>query len=112
MKLFGSGGIRGLASYGTGVLIDREGHILTVNSHILDTRDLRIHMSDGTRYHGKVIAREPELDVALIQISSGQRKPEIEGFFDVVAAAKMPVLEEPGTNILGVQQPVQDRHAR
>ena len=99
VKLFGSGGIRGLASYGTGVLIDRDGHILTVNSHILDTRDLRIHMADGTRYHGKVIAREPELDTALIKISSGQRKPEIEGFFDVVAAAKMPVLE-PGTNVL------------
>ena len=99
VKLFGSGGIRGLASYGTGVIIDRDGHILTVNSHILDTRDLRIHMADGTRYHGKVIARESELDIALIKISSGQRKPEIEGFFDVVAAAKMPV-QEPGTNIL------------
>ncbi len=98
VKLFGSGGIRGLASYGTGVLIDRDGHILTVNSHILDTRDLRIHMADGTRYHGKVIAREPELDVALIKIS-GTRKPEVEGFFDVVAAAKKPV-QEPGTHIL------------
>src|SRR5206468_3101470 len=69
VKLYGAGGIKGLESYGTGVLISSDGYILTVNSHILDTRDLRVHMADGTRYHSKVVAREPELDVALVQIS-------------------------------------------
>ncbi len=38
VKLFGSGGIRGLASYGTGVFVSPDGYILTVNSHILDTQ--------------------------------------------------------------------------
>ncbi len=52
VKLFGSGGIRGLPSYGSGILISPDGYILTVNSHILDTRDLRVHLYDGTRYHG------------------------------------------------------------
>ncbi len=99
VKLFGAGGIKGLESYGTGVLISSDGYILTVNSHILDTRDLRIHMYDGTRYHGKVVAREPELDVALVKINAGQRKVDIEYWFDVVKAAKKEVLE-PGTNIL------------
>jgi serine protease Do len=100
VKLFGTGGFRGLASYGTGVLVSRDGKILTINSHILDTRDLRVHMPDGTRYHGKVIAREPELDVALVQIDlGGGRTAETENFFDVIAAAGKPVLE-PGTGIL------------
>ncbi len=99
VKLFGSGGFRGLASYGTGVLISQDGYILTVNSHILDTRDLRIHMYDGTRYHGKVVAREPQLDVALVKIDNGTRKVEIEHWFDPVAAVKRPVLE-PGTGVL------------
>jgi serine protease Do len=99
VKLFGSGGFKGLASYGTGVLISKDGYVLTVNSHILDTRDLRIHMSDGTRYHGKVVAREPVLDVALVKIESGRRNPEIEHYFDVFQAAKRP-LQEPGTGIL------------
>src|SRR5262249_22716306 len=62
-------------------------------------RDLRIHLYDGTRYHGKIIAREPELDVALVKIDNGQRKVEIEHYYDVTAAAKRPVLE-PGTGIL------------
>src|SRR5437763_11974398 len=70
VKLFGSGGFRGLASYGTGVVISPDGLILTINSHILDTRDLRVHMYDGTRYHGKVLCAEPELDVALVKIES------------------------------------------
>jgi serine protease Do len=99
VKLFGAGGIRGLASYGTGVLISPDGYILTVNSHILDTRDLRIHMYDGTRYPGKVVTREPELDVALVKINAGQRKVDIEHYFDVIKAAKREVLE-PGTHVL------------
>jgi serine protease Do len=99
VKLFGVGGIRGLASYGTGIIISPTGRILTINSHMLDTRDLRIHMPDGTRYHGKVIAREPELDVALVQIDTGSRKLELEHWFNILDAAKKPTLE-PGTNIL------------
>jgi S1-C subfamily serine protease len=48
VKVFGAGGFKGLASYGTGVLISKDGYFLTVNSHILDTRDLRIHTYEGT----------------------------------------------------------------
>lgn len=99
VKLYGSGGFKGLASYGSGVLVSADGCILTVNSHILDTRDLRIHLADGGRYNGRVIAREPELDVALVKIESGPRKVEIEHYFDVAAAAKRPIAE-PGTHVL------------
>src|SRR5947207_2103759 len=45
VKLYGAGGFKGLHAYGTGVVISPDGYILTVNSHILDTRDLRIHMA-------------------------------------------------------------------
>jgi serine protease Do len=96
VKLFGSGGFKGLPSYGTGVVISQDGYILTVNSHILDTADLRIHMADGTRYHGKVVAREPELDVALVKID---KKVDLEKWFDIEAAVKRPAAE-PGTGIL------------
>jgi serine protease Do len=99
VKLFGSGGFKGLASYGTGILISKDGYILTVNSHILDTRDLRIHMADGSRYHGKVVAREPVLDVALVQIEAGKRGVDLEHYFDVKRAAKRSLLE-PGTHVL------------
>src|SRR4051794_34830403 len=68
VKLFGAGGFKGLPSYGSGILISPKGHILTGNSHILSTQDLRVHLYDGRLYHCKVLAREPELDLAVVQI--------------------------------------------
>ena len=50
VKLFGSGGFTGLVSYGTGVLVSPDGYILTVAGHMLDTQDLRVHLSDGRRF--------------------------------------------------------------
>lgn len=99
IKVFGAGGFKGLASYGSGVLIDKEGHFLTINSHILDTRDLRIHTYDGTKHHCDVVCREPELDVALCKIKWGARQGEIEHYFDLQTAFKRPPLPT-GTNVL------------
>src|SRR5579883_127020 len=99
VKLFGAGGFRGLQSYGTGILVSPDGYILTINSHILNTQDLRVHMADGTHYHGKVVAIEPELDVALVKIGDNKLKVEDLPYFDVVAAAKHPIVE-PGTGVL------------
>jgi serine protease Do len=107
VKLFGSGGFKGLASYGTGVVVSPDGYILTINSHILDTRDLRIHLYDGTRYHGNVVAREPELDVALVKIDRGLgRTVELEHYFDIAKAAKRPVVG-PGTGVLALSNQFQ-----
>jgi len=99
VKLFGSGGIKGLASYGTGVIVSPDGYILTIYSHILDTQDLRVHLYDGTRYHAKVVVTEPELDVALVKIGDEKNKVEDLPYFDVFEAAKQP-LAETGSNVL------------
>ena len=99
VKLFGAGGVRGLASYGSGILVSADGYILTVNSHILDTQDLRVHLYDGTRYHAKVVAIEPELDVALVKIGDDKVKVEEQPYFDVFEAAKRAPVE-PGTGVL------------
>jgi serine protease Do len=99
VKLFGSGGFRGLAHYGSGILISSDGYILTVYSHILDTQDLRVHLSDGTRWHGRVVAIEPELDIALVKIGDDKNKVEDLPYFDVAEAAKRKPVE-PGTGVL------------
>src|SRR5436190_2354807 len=67
VKLFGIGGLKGLPSYGTGILVSAKGHILTVNNHILvNTTGLLVHLYDGRQLQAKVVVREPELDVALL----------------------------------------------
>src|ERR1700722_13924469 len=68
VKLFGIGGFKGLPSYGTGILVSEKGHILTVNNHILNTPGILVHLYDGRLYQAKVVAREPELDIALLKI--------------------------------------------
>src|SRR5579875_4003842 len=74
VKLFGAGGFRGLQSYGTGIIVSPDGYILTINSHILNAQDLRVHLADGTHYHAKVVAMEPELDVALVKVGDNKLK--------------------------------------
>jgi serine protease Do len=73
-----------MPSYGTGIVVSADGHILTVNNHILDTPDLRVHLFDGRMYHAKVVAREPDLDAVLLKIEE-----EVENlpYFDIDKAA-------------------------
>ena len=90
VKLFGAGGFKGMPSYGSGFVVSPDGYILTVNNHILNTVDLRVHLYDGRLYHAKVVAREPELDVALIKIDAEVEKLP---YFDVAKAAGQPMAE-------------------
>ena len=55
---------------GTGIVIDPRGYIVT-NQHVVDdVTALRIRMSDGTTQTATVIARHPELDLAIIKIDA------------------------------------------
>src|SRR5437016_2465882 len=49
VKLFGSGGYKGISAYGTGIVISPDGFILTVATPMLDTSELLVHLSDGRR---------------------------------------------------------------
>ena len=90
VKLYGAGGFKGLPSYGTGILIAPNGWILTVNSTILNTADLRVHLSDGRVFHqGRVVYKEPELDIALVKIDGVENLP----YFDIARAAAAPLAE-------------------
>ena len=101
VKLFGSGGFKGLTSYGTGIIVSSQGHILTVANQLLDTQDLRVHLADGRRYRAKVLFTEPELDAALLVIKQDEAtKIDLDlEYFDVPAAVKK-LKSEPGDWVL------------
>jgi serine protease Do len=96
VKLWGAGGFKRLVSYGTGILVSPQGHILTVNNMLLDTQDLRIHLWDGRKYHAKVVFKEPALDVALVKIDD---KLDDLPYFDLARAVTR-TLAEPGDWVL------------
>ena len=95
VKVWGSGGLHGLPGFGTGFLISADGYVLTADAQLLDTRDLRVHLWDGTKYHAEVVAQEPELDVALLKIKPGGDTDKIENlpYFDLQASAARPPAE-------------------
>lgn len=89
VKLFGAGGFRGAESFGTGIIISPEGHILTAAAPFLDGRELRLHLADGRKMAFKVKVIEPEFDAAILEIVQPKKDalPLDLPYFDIKTAA-------------------------
>src|SRR5262245_56694813 len=62
---------------GTGIIVDPRGYIVT-NHHVVDdVQMLRIKLSDGTPFAGRVVARDPEADLAILKIDAHKPLPII-----------------------------------
>jgi serine protease Do len=68
---------RELRGLGTGMIIDKEGHILT-NYHVVGGADkIMVLLADGRQYKAKVIGTDPKTDLAVIQISADGSLPYV-----------------------------------
>jgi serine protease Do len=57
-------------SLGTGVIIDKEGYILT-NNHVVEMADeIKVKLADEKEFLAKIIGRDQKTDLALIKIDS------------------------------------------
>jgi len=56
------------AGLGSGIIIRKEGLIVTNHHVIADARSLRVTLSDGTQAEARVVASAPEHDIAVIRI--------------------------------------------
>ncbi|MCB1048845.1 MAG: trypsin-like peptidase domain-containing protein, partial [Calditrichaeota bacterium] len=55
---------------GSGVIVTKDGYILT-NNHVVDNAsEIKVSMIDGREFDGKVIGRDPKTDVAVIKIDA------------------------------------------
>jgi S1-C subfamily serine protease len=55
---------------GSGVVLDRQGHILT-NFHVVDgARQIQATLFDGTNYAARMVGQDPATDVAVIKIEA------------------------------------------
>ena len=60
---------------GSGVIIDKDGYVLT-NYHVIDDAErLRITLSDGRVFNGKVVGVDPPTDLAVIKIETKEEIP-------------------------------------
>lgn len=73
----GASDARRVNGMGTGVIIDQRGYILT-NFHVVDgVREIQVTSADGKRYVAKLVARDPETDLAIIKIDVAGELPVI-----------------------------------
>jgi serine protease Do len=93
VKLYGTGGFRGLESYQSGMLISDEGHVLTVWSYVLDGDEVTVVLDDGRRYTARHVAADPLTEIAVLKFDPGDDEVP---YFDLSEA----VMAEPGTRIL------------
>ncbi len=57
-------------SLGSGIIIDREGYIVT-NNHVIDKADrIEVKLSNEKEYAADVVGRDPNTDLALIRITT------------------------------------------
>jgi serine protease Do len=55
---------------GSGVIVDKDGYILTNNHVIKDADEIKVKLSDKREFKGKVIGADPKTDLAVIKIDS------------------------------------------
>jgi len=93
VKLYGSGGYRGLEAYQSGILISAEGHVLTVWSYVLDDDEVLVVLDDGRRFSAKLVAADPLTEIAVLKFETdGDALPHFE-----LAEA---IAVQPGTRVL------------
>jgi serine protease Do len=69
VKLYG-GAIGSAHGYGTGVIVSPAGQIVTIDSVMLDARNLRAVLHDGRTFHAEVVRRDADRELALLRIES------------------------------------------
>jgi serine protease Do len=70
VKIHGTGGLRGLESYQTGVIVSPAGRIVTVTSPVLDSGEVDCVLDDGTRHRATVAGIDPHRELAVLEIAA------------------------------------------
>lgn len=90
VKLYGLGA--GLQEgYGSGVIVSKDGLVITVYALLIDARHLKAVTSDGTEHEVDVVHRDPRLQLALLKLMPGgpstegqpAREPDVYPYFDL-----------------------------
>lgn len=71
-KIHGAGGVRGLESYQSGLVVSSDGVIVTTWSYVLDTEAITVVLHDGRRYTAELLGMQPQLEVAVLKIEAQQ----------------------------------------
>jgi len=77
------------SSLGSGVIVSKEGHILTNNHVVANMDEVKVHLRDGREFPAKVIGTDEVNDIAVLKISADGLVPLPLGDSDKVRAGSM-----------------------
>lgn len=75
---------RTVRSMGSGVIVSKDGYILTNNHVVKGAEKLTVVMTDGKKYSAKIIGTDPQTDVAVIKIDDRNLPAAVLGDSDQV----------------------------
>jgi serine protease DegQ len=69
-------------SLGSGVIVSREGYILT-NDHVVEgVSDIQVTLADGRTVAGKIVGTDPDTDLAVVRVNANGLTPITFGLSD------------------------------
>jgi serine protease Do len=77
---------------GSGIIISKDGYILTNNHVIEDASDIKIKLHDGTEYDAKVVGSDSKTDVGIIKIEANNLQPVKIGNSDLLSVGDTAVV--------------------
>jgi serine protease Do len=69
-------------SLGSGVIVSKEGHILTNHHVIADMTEIRVQLTDGRNMPAKLIGSDAATDIAVIRVEDAKVEPLVLGNSD------------------------------
>ncbi len=63
--------------FGTGIIMDKEGHILTNNHIISGASEIQIQLSNGKLYPADIVGTDPSTDLAVIKVDTNDSLPHV-----------------------------------
>ncbi len=70
VKIYGAGGVRGLEGYQSGILVSPAGHVVTVQSTVLDSDGIDCVLDDGRRFPATLVGVDPRRELALLTLAA------------------------------------------
>jgi serine protease Do len=78
-----------VTSLGSGVIVSKEGHIVT-NNHVVDgTDEVTVQLSDGREAKAKIVGTDSQIDLAILKIDLKDLTPLVLGDSDKVKAGQI-----------------------
>lgn len=74
-KQYGSGS-------GSGVIVSKDGYIVTNNHVIADASEIEVTLNDNSKYTAKIVGTDPSTDLAVLKIKADNLRPMIIGDSD------------------------------